>query len=160
MSDVPKEKKSSAPIDPKTQTASCQACSLILVVMGVIFYTVLHATNPTGTTPEPFPSSATAPTPSPPSQPSAVQKDLEVLDTDWKQENSIVYVVGTVANHTQRTYSYVQVEINIYDTEGNQIESTFANVNNLEPGKKWKFKALLSEHKNGMTFKIKGVTGY
>lgn len=42
-------------------------------------------------------------------------------------------------------YSYVQVTINLYDKDGNLIGSTLANVNNLEPGKTWKFKAIVIE---------------
>ena len=36
---------------------------------------------------------------------------------------------------------YVQVEINIYDQNNNQIGSTMDNVNNLAPHTKWTFKA-------------------
>ena len=48
---------------------------------------------------------------------------------------------GIVVNNTNKTMSYVQVEINLYDMNDNQIGPTIDNVNNLAAGSKWKFKA-------------------
>ena len=67
--------------------------------------------------------------------------------------------MGTVKNNTKKQYKYVQVEINLYDKDGNQVGSTMSNVNNLEPGATWKFKAPVFEEK-AASFKIKEVTGF
>lgn len=50
-------------------------------------------------------------------------------------------IVGTLRNTTNREYGYVQIEFNLYDGAGNQVGSTLANVNNLEPGRSWRFEA-------------------
>ncbi len=50
-------------------------------------------------------------------------------------------IVGTLKNTTNREYAYIQIEFNLYDSGGNQVGSTLANINNLEPGRTWKFEA-------------------
>ena len=56
-------------------------------------------------------------------------------------------------------YKYVQVEINLYDAEGNQVGSTLANVNNLEPRAKWKFSAPILQEKT-KSFKVAKITAF
>lgn len=85
--------------------------------------------------------------------------DLEVLETHSVSEGFARYVAGTVKNNSGRKYGYAQVEINLYDKDGNQVGSTLANVNNLEPGATWKFKAIILED-SATSFKVKGVTGF
>lgn len=89
----------------------------------------------------------------------ANRPDLEVLNYKAINEGYSSYIVGTVRNNTDRIYSYAQVEINIYDKHGNQTGSTMANVNNLEPHTKWKFKALVFQE-GRYTYAIKGVSGF
>ncbi len=68
-------------------------------------------------------------------------------------------VCGTVINNTTRTIGYAQVEINLYDTDMSLVDSTLDNINNLEPGSKWKFKApILDDNVN--SYKIKDVSGF
>lgn len=85
--------------------------------------------------------------------------DLELIDHETTSDGSFSYIVGTVKNNTKKTYSYVQVEINLYDESGAQIGSTFDNVNNLEPDGTWKFKAIVMED-DVASYKIKDITGY
>lgn len=85
--------------------------------------------------------------------------DLEVLNYSSKSEQYARYVVGTVRNNSDRSYSYVQVEINLLDKSGNVVGSTLANVNNLGPGETWKFKAIILEDE-ARSFEIKDVTGW
>ncbi len=148
------------PRNPKAAMISCFVLVIVLIGGGWLFYKTYRTTNPIGAQPQTTASSSDTPPVTanapPPPEP---KKDLEVIDTDWKQEDSTLYVVGTVINNSQRTYKYVQVGINLYDKEGNQTGSTLANVNNLEPGKKWKFKALVFDRKGVATFKVKDVTG-
>lgn len=66
---------------------------------------------------------------------------------------------GVVINNTSRTMSYVQVEINLYDMNDNQIGSTMANVNNLAAGSKWVFKApVITEER--YRWKVVDVSGW
>lgn len=73
------------------------------------------------------------------------------------EEHGLRHVVGQIKNDTSRSYKYVQVEINLYDAEGTQVGSTLANVNNLEPGSVWEFKAPIFEEKVVIA-KIKAIT--
>jgi asparagine N-glycosylation enzyme membrane subunit Stt3 len=88
----------------------------------------------------------------------AQKPDLEVIDHNAQNDEYVKYIVGTVKNNTTKQYSYVQVEINLYDASGAQVGSTLANANNLEPNGTWKFKAIATE--DFATYKIKDVTGY
>jgi hypothetical protein len=80
------------------------------------------------------------------------------LDFQAGGESFTSYVAGSVRNNTDHTYSYVQITIGLYDSADNQVGSTIDNVNGLEPGKIWKFKALVSED-NAASCKILDVTG-
>lgn len=50
-------------------------------------------------------------------------------------------ITGTVVNRRDDTLSYAQITFNLYDASGAQVGTALANVNNLEPGGRWKFKA-------------------
>lgn len=87
-------------------------------------------------------------------------KDLELLEhTSEIGEFGNLFITGTVKNNTKKQYTYVQVEINLYDDDDAQVGSTMANTNNLEPGGKWKFKAVVIEE-NVKSYKIKDITGF
>jgi len=99
--------------------------------------------------------------------------ELESLLKRWKKseelilltsystrgEFNVLYVIGTIKNQSDATYSYVQVEINLYDKSGAQIGSTMDNINNLEAGSIWKFKAVVLQD-NTASYKIKEITGF
>lgn len=67
--------------------------------------------------------------------------DLRVSGADWHYEGGAMWIVGTVKNQSGRNYSFVQVEINLYDRSGVLLESTLDNVSNLAAGGSWRFKA-------------------
>lgn len=81
--------------------------------------------------------------------------DVTVIDFNLTSDG----IVGNAKNNSNETKSYVQVEFNLYDSSGRQVGSTFANVNNLEPGRVWSFKAYVLED-NVSSAKLKGVTSY
>ncbi|WP_027309321.1 FxLYD domain-containing protein [Caloramator sp. ALD01] len=85
--------------------------------------------------------------------------DLEVLNHTFKQDGFNGYITGQIKNNTDKTFSYVQVEINLYDKNGQQVGSTIDNINNLEPGKTWNFKAIILED-NVHSYKIVNVSGF
>lgn len=71
------------------------------------------------------------------------------------------YIEGTVTNNTNNSYSYVQVEFNVYDKDGAIIGSCFDNINNLEAKGTWKIKALCSgETKDIKNYKLTGFTSF
>ena len=69
------------------------------------------------------------------------------------------YVIGSIKNNTSKRYSYVRVEINLYDGALAQVGSTVDNTNNLEPGGIWKFKATILED-SVRKYKIINVSGF
>ncbi len=84
--------------------------------------------------------------------------DLEVLEFEVTSDDFVRYGVGRIKNNTDKTYSYVQVSINMYKDDA-LVGSTLDNVNNLGPGEVWEFKALiLSDEAN--YFKVYEVTGF
>lgn len=70
-----------------------------------------------------------------------------------------MHITGTVTNLKNKEYSYIQVEINLYDDSGAQIDSTLANANNLEANGTWKFEAIAMT--TGVaSYKLKDITAY
>lgn len=74
------------------------------------------------------------------------------------------YVEGYVQNNTDKEYSYVSIEFNLYDSEGALIGTAIDNVNNLESNGKWKFKAssltTSEETASVASYKLKEITGW
>jgi len=85
--------------------------------------------------------------------------DLELVDEHMFNDGSgYSKITGTVMNNGDHTFSYVEAKFNIYDAEGNQIDSTSAGIGNLEPHHSWAFKAI--SFKAGETFKFKGFEAF
>ena len=89
---------------------------------------------------------------------SSITCDYDLKKCSVVQDGYLSYVVGKIKNNTNRTYSYVQVSINLYKGES-QAGSTLANVNNLEPGGTWEFKAMVT-NTDATSYKIVDVTGF
>lgn len=84
---------------------------------------------------------------------------LVLVEHSTMVDSYVRYIVGTVKNNSKKTYSYVQIQFNLYDASGAQVGSTMANVNNLEPGGLWKFKALILEDATA-SYKLLDITGW
>lgn len=100
---------------------------------------------------------ANVPEKSMPLQSASANEDVYV--ETYSMDTMRDYIEGTLRNPTADSYKYVQVEFNIYDARGNQIGSTIANINNLEPGGTWKFNAPILE---GLAYRVelKGITKF
>lgn len=86
--------------------------------------------------------------------------DLQVLETRYESERyGPGWIVGKVKNNTGRSYSYVQVEIAMYDKQGNLVGSTLDNVNHLAPGQIWNFRAPLLDDR-ASRYRVVRVTGF
>lgn len=71
------------------------------------------------------------------------------------------YIEGLVTNNTNKSYSYVQIEFNAYDSDGNLLGSCWDNINNLEPNGTWKIKAMCSgEAKEIASYKFVEFTSW
>jgi len=68
-------------------------------------------------------------------------------------------ITGTVINRRSKTLNYAQINFSIFDESGAQVGSALANINGLEPGARWNFKAQ-SFNKNGEKFKLSQLSGF
>lgn len=85
--------------------------------------------------------------------------NLELIESHFSRLDYGAHAIcGTIENKSDKTVGYAQVEINLYNKKEELIGSTLANINNLEPHTKWKFKAVIIED-NVSTYKIKNITG-
>jgi phage-related tail fiber protein len=85
--------------------------------------------------------------------------DLEVLELESVSDEYTRYATGKIRNNNNKTYGYVQVQLNVLDEAGSVVGSTMSNMNNLDPGQTWSFKAPIFED-NAVTFEITDVTGF
>lgn len=70
-------------------------------------------------------------------------------------------ITGTLTNNTDKDYDYIQIEYNLYDADGAQIGTAFANTNNLKAGGVWKFEALCTVEPDKIAkFERTGVDGF
>jgi len=87
-------------------------------------------------------------------------RGLNVSDLELARgQYGVKTVTGILENTNNKEYSYVQVEINLYDKDGVQVGSTLANANNLEANGKWRFQAPVLEN-NVATAKLKEITAF
>jgi len=85
--------------------------------------------------------------------------ELELLEINSKSDEYSKYAVGKIKNNSKKEYSYVQVEINLYNKSGELIGSTLSNINNLAPGETWSFKAIILEDE-ATKFSVKDINGW
>ncbi len=78
-------------------------------------------------------------------QEAVYKPDLEVLNSKMEYCEWGKSVKGTVINNSSETKSLVQIFINLYDSQGNQVGDTYDNISNLAPNTKWKFEAPILE---------------
>jgi Tfp pilus assembly major pilin PilA len=68
-------------------------------------------------------------------------------------------ITGLATNNTDKRFSYVLVELNLYDREGTQVGSTMADANNLEPSGKWRFEAPILNNE-ATSYKLQKVSAF
>ena len=68
-------------------------------------------------------------------------------------------ITGIVINRRNRKLIYAQITFNLYDESGAQVGSALANINGLEAGGRWKFKAT-SFGTDFSKYKINELTGF
>jgi hypothetical protein len=83
---------------------------------------------------------------------------LEVVDHQFEPERyGDGWITGRIRNNSERTYGYVQVQINLL-RNGVVVGSTMANVNNLAPGQVWRFRVPVFE--SFTHYRIEDITGF
>ena len=84
-------------------------------------------------------------------QPAAeATRPLTVEPGGWTRDrHGLLFVTGVIANTTGRRLRYLEVTFPLFDAAGKQVGTAIANENNVAPGARWQFRALVS--KNGVT---------
>lgn len=131
---------------PKKKKTGC----LVAVIVAVILFGVIGSTStPSNNAGETEGSSESSQVETP---------DFEILNHEMVNDGYYKHVKGEIRNNTDKTYSYAQIEVNVYNGD-KQLGSTFDNINNWEPGAVWVFDALIME--DGVTsYKIVDVTAF
>lgn len=91
----------------------------------------------------------------------APQGGLELIDTPKAATNEYGYmeITGRVKNTSSKTYAYAQITFIVANDAGEQVGSAMANVNSLEAGATWKFRAV-SLASGGSKFKLGKISGW
>lgn len=69
-------------------------------------------------------------------------------------------LTGVLKNNSGRDYNYLQISFNMYDADGNLIDTAFDNINNLSDGGTWKFKAIGLSSDNAASWELEDITGW
>ena len=90
-------------------------------------------------------------------EPVAVTEEYNIEVQQAYSDGFALYIVGTLV--ADRNYEYLQIEIPVYDSEGNKVDTALANINNISKGETWKFEAMAL---NGSKYNINKaeVTGW
>lgn len=76
-----------------------------------------------------------------------------------KDEFGLQYITGVIKNTSGSDKEYIQISFTLYDADGNNIGTAFANTANLKDGGTWKFEAMILED-NFASFEIDEITGF
>lgn len=86
-----------------------------------------------------------------PDGPKKPEKDLEVLNYQLQKakDGGLVYVVGTVTNHSEQQYFKLNIEFELSDNTKKALGTTTDYVGSLGAHKTWDFKAIVLESSTG-----------
>src|SRR5262249_47489124 len=82
-----------------------------------------------------------------------LKKSVQATSGDFS-----IQITGRVVNRRDRKLSYAQITFNLYDASGAQVGTALANINGLEPGGRWNFKAVGLE--KAATYKFSELSGF
>ncbi len=86
--------------------------------------------------------------------------DLYLGRWGWEtSEYGSNYIVGTVKNQSDRTFSSVSISFVLLDASDAQVGSTSDYTSDLAPGRTWKFKALVFDD-DAVVAVVSELTGY
>jgi hypothetical protein len=86
--------------------------------------------------------------------------DFGVKLDSAKSEYGIAKISGRAISINGKDYSYVQVEIGIYNENGSKIGSAYSTISNLKSGVTWQFEALGTVSSNKWKYKVEEVSGW
>ncbi len=81
--------------------------------------------------------------------------ELPVGDLGSEADGMFSYVTGVITNKSNRTANYVSVQFQLFDGQGNIVGTAWDNISNLQPGARWKFRAMMNSRT--VTFKLSDI---
>jgi hypothetical protein len=134
----------------RTFLGMAAACvSVIAVGAGAYFWLERQPAEPQPP-PQSLPTVATTPIPAPrPVPPPDPWHGLTASPVSLEKQGDgrLVYAVGTVRNTSNRERFGVKVDLDVLNNDGDKIGSATDYTQVLEPGKEWKFRALVTDRK-------------
>lgn len=143
----------------KKQVSKTKVIIIVIIFIAIIGGVAGSSKNPTGSDTTKTNSGASGSTATTNNE----KFTLEDGHTGSTDEYGMSYnIEGSIKNNTDKQYSYVQVTFNLYDSDGAQIGTALANINNLEANGLWKFKAIgsLGNGKSVASYKLMEITGW
>lgn len=93
-------------------------------------------------------------------EPGAADK-YSIADEQMTGDDYTTTISGTFTNLTDSQLGYVSVSYNLFDADGNQIGTAYANASNLDAGGTWKFEAVgMYDQAKVASYKLADVTGF
>jgi hypothetical protein len=138
---------------------------LLAAGAGVYLYVISrNSDQPTAAPAVPVPPPEASPagsTPLPPPKPKAAP-DLwhglkaSKVTLDKAGDGSLIYAIGTLTNETTRQRFGVKIELEVLDEHRKKLGSATDYADVIEPGKEWKFRAMVTD-KNAKAAKLTSV---
>lgn len=84
-----------------------------------------------------------------------------IADEQMTGDDYTTTISGTFTNLTDSQLGYVSVSYNLFDADGNQLGTAYANTSNLDAGGTWKFEAVgMYGQAKVASYKLADVTGF
>ena len=92
---------------------------------------------------------------------SATADKYSIADEQMTGDDYTTTISGTFTNLTDSQLGYVSVSYNLFDADGNQLGTAYANTSNLDAGGTWKFEAVgMYDQAKVASYKLADVTGF
>ncbi len=84
-----------------------------------------------------------------------------ITDEQMTGDDYTTTISGAFTNLTDSQLGYVSVSYNLFDADGNQLGTAYANTSNLDAGGTWKFEAVgMYDQAKVASYKLADVTGF
>ena len=91
----------------------------------------------------------------------ATADKYSIADEQMTGDDYTTTISGTFTNLTDSQLGYVSVSYNLFDADGNQLGTAYANTSNLDAGGTWKFEAVgMYDQAKIASYKLADVTGF
>lgn len=92
---------------------------------------------------------------------SATADKYSIADEQMTGDDYTTTISGTFTNLTDSQLGYVSVSYNLFDADGNQLGTAYANTSNLDAAGTWKFEAVgMYDQAKVASYKLADVTGF